>query len=133
MAVLAHAQGQHCSSASELGIGVCDCDGGIQMGVRVVAAEHVFDEGDETGFVVFDTVFWGCDWGFCVGLLGTVLGSSIVALFLLQNLASTTALYMYCKALRGELVGAIAEEFARKYVSLPFHDAKVPHVVFVVF
>ncbi|KAF5945484.1 hypothetical protein HYC85_015712 [Camellia sinensis] len=127
MAVLAHAQGRHCSSASELGIGVCDCDGGIQIGVRAVAAEHVFDEVDETSFVVFDTVCWGCDWGFSGSFLGsfsdvwkclsfvlqTVLGSSIVALFLLQNVASTTVLYMYCKALRGELAGAIAEEFAR--------------------
>ncbi|KAI8021753.1 hypothetical protein LOK49_LG03G00653 [Camellia lanceoleosa] len=64
-------------------------------------------------------------------VLQTVLGSSIVAMFLLQNLASNTVLYVYCKALRGELAGAIAEEFAGEYVSLPFDDAKVPHVVFV--
>ncbi|CAL5382273.1 unnamed protein product [Camellia sinensis] len=50
------------SFASELGIGVCDCRDGIEMGVRAVVAEHVFDEGDETSFVVFDVIFWGyCD------------------------------------------------------------------------
>ncbi|KAI8023247.1 hypothetical protein LOK49_LG03G00649 [Camellia lanceoleosa] len=125
------------SSASELGIGVCDCGGGIQLGVRAVAAEHVFDEGDETGFVVFDTVFWGCDWGFtgsfsgsfsdvwkCLSfVLQTVLGSSIVAMFLLQNLASNTVLYMYCKALHGELAGAIAKEFAREILMNAFKDS----------
>ncbi|THG10560.1 hypothetical protein TEA_005645 [Camellia sinensis var. sinensis] len=39
------------SFASELGIGVCDCRDAIEMGVRAVVAEHVFDEGDETSFV----------------------------------------------------------------------------------
>ncbi|CAL5338638.1 hypothetical protein CsSME_00022217 [Camellia sinensis var. sinensis] len=85
---------------------------------------------------------WGCSGTFsgsfsdvwkCLSfVLQTVLGSSIIAMFMLQKLASTTVLYMYCKALRGELAGEIAEEFACEYVSLPFDDAKVPHVVFVV-
>ncbi|KAF5951166.1 hypothetical protein HYC85_009110 [Camellia sinensis] len=67
------------SFASELGIGVCDCRDGIEMGVRAVVAEQVFDEGDETSFVI-------------------VMGSSIVAMFLLQNLASNTVLYCICIA-----------------------------------
>ncbi|KAI8028135.1 Pentatricopeptide repeat-containing protein [Camellia lanceoleosa] len=74
------------SFASELGIGVCDSRGGLEMGARAIAAEDVFDEGDETNFVI-------------------VMGSSIVAMFLLQNLASNIMLYMYCKALHGELAG----------------------------
>ncbi|MBA0648529.1 hypothetical protein Goklo_016229 [Gossypium klotzschianum] len=41
--------------------------------------------------------------------------------------------YMYSKAIHGELAGEIAEEFAREYVSLPFDDGKVPHVVSVVY
>ncbi|KAF5953331.1 hypothetical protein HYC85_006187 [Camellia sinensis] len=59
------------------------------MRARAVVAEHVFDGGDETSFVI-------------------VMGSSIVAMFLLQNLASNTVLYMYCKVLHGELAGEIA-------------------------
>jgi len=42
-------------------------------------------------------------------------------------------MYMYCKAVHGELVGEIAEEFAREYVSLPFDDGKVPHLVSVAY
>ncbi|KAH7858502.1 hypothetical protein Vadar_024619 [Vaccinium darrowii] len=61
----------------------------------------------------------------------TVVGSSFVTMFMLYNIASHAVLYMYCKALHGELAWEIAEEFAREYVSLPFDDAKVPHVVFV--
>ncbi|KAI8026754.1 hypothetical protein LOK49_LG02G00385 [Camellia lanceoleosa] len=41
-------------------------------------------------------------------VLQIVMGSSIVAMFLLQNLASNTVLYMYCNVLHGELAGEIA-------------------------
>ena len=69
----------------------------------------------------------------CLGFISqTVIGSSLVTLLTLHNLAANTVFYMYCKAMRGELALEIAEEFAREYVSLPFDDAKVPHVVFVV-
>lgn len=52
-------------------------------------------------------------------------------LLLLHNAAANAVLYMYCKALHGELAFEIAEEFAREYVSLPFDDEKVPHGVTV--
>ena len=45
---------------------------------------------------------------------------------------SNTMLYRYCKAIHGELALEIAKEFEREYVSLPFDDAKVPHIVSVV-
>ncbi|KAF1001586.1 uncharacterized protein LOC141704494 [Apium graveolens] len=62
----------------------------------------------------------------------TVLSSSFVTLFMLISISANAVLYMYCKALHGELASEIAEEFARDYVSLPFDDEKVPHIVTVV-
>ncbi|KAK9052172.1 hypothetical protein SSX86_028800 [Deinandra increscens subsp. villosa] len=67
-------------------------------------------------------------WPFVVQL---VIGTSILTLLLLHTISANTVLYMYCKALHGELAIEIAEEFAREYVSLPFDDEKVPHVVTV--
>lgn len=67
-------------------------------------------------------------WGFVVQV---VIGTSVLTLFLVYKIAADTVLYMYCKALHGELAIEIAEEFAREYVSLPFDDEKVPHVVTV--
>ncbi|KAI3729223.1 hypothetical protein L6452_17876 [Arctium lappa] len=64
-------------------------------------------------------------------VLQMVIGTSLLTLLLLHNTAANTVLYMYCKALHGELAIEIAEEFAREYVSLPFDDQKVPHVVTV--
>ncbi|KAL6192809.1 hypothetical protein ACLB2K_033895 [Fragaria x ananassa] len=54
--------------------------------------------------------------------------STVVMLVLLYHAAANTVLYMYCKAVNGELALEIAEEFASEYVSLPFDDGKVPHV-----
>ncbi|OAP07830.1 hypothetical protein AXX17_AT2G02340 [Arabidopsis thaliana] len=59
--------------------------------------------------------------------------SALLTLLMLYNLVATTVMYMYCKAVHGELVGEIAEEFAREYVSLPFDDGKVPHLVSVAY
>ncbi|MQL87416.1 hypothetical protein Taro_019933 [Colocasia esculenta] len=58
--------------------------------------------------------------------------SAVTVVILLYSLVSTTVLYIYCKALHGELAGEIAEEFAREYVCLPFDDRKVPHIVSVI-
>lgn len=68
-------------------------------------------------------------WAF---IFQTVVGSTVVTIFMLHYAAANTVLYMYCKALHGELAFEIAEEFAREYVSLPFDDEKLPHVVSVV-
>ncbi|KAG2707070.1 hypothetical protein I3760_05G130800 [Carya illinoinensis] len=68
-------------------------------------------------------------WGFVVQIVVT---STLLMLLLLYNAAANTVLYMYCKAIHGELAIEIAEEFAREYVSLPFDDGKVPHIVSVV-
>ena len=59
--------------------------------------------------------------------------SALLTLLMLYNLVATTVMYMYCKAVHGELVWEIAEEFAREYVSLPFDDGKVPHLVSVAY
>ncbi|XWS23144.1 hypothetical protein CRYUN_Cryun29cG0095700 [Craigia yunnanensis] len=64
-------------------------------------------------------------WAF---VLNIVVTSTLLMLLMLYNLAASTVFFMY-----GELAGEIAEEFARDYVSLPFDDGKVPHVVSIVY
>ncbi|KAF8399535.1 hypothetical protein HHK36_015402 [Tetracentron sinense] len=65
-------------------------------------------------------------------VVGNVAASALVNLMLLHSVAANTVLYMYCKALHGELAGEIADEFAQEYVSLPFDEEKVPNLVSVV-
>ncbi|KDP41250.1 hypothetical protein JCGZ_15657 [Jatropha curcas] len=72
-------------------------------------------------------------WKTCGSILQIVGTSTLLMLLLLYNVAAHTVLYMYCKAIHGELAWEIAEEFAREYVSLPFDDGKVPHLVSVVY
>ncbi|KAL7110151.1 hypothetical protein ACP275_05G006800 [Erythranthe tilingii] len=62
----------------------------------------------------------------------TVVYTGFMTILMLYNVAANAVLYMYCKALRGELAFEIAEEFASEYIRLPFDDGKVPHVVYVV-
>lgn len=69
-------------------------------------------------------------WAFVVQIVAT---TAVLTLVLLHGIAATTVLYMYCKALHGELAGEIAHEFAAEYVSLPFDEKKVPHVVCFVY
>jgi hypothetical protein len=69
------------------------------------------------------------DWAIVVQI---VLTSTVMTVLMLYNAAANTVLYMYCKAVHGELASEIAEEFAWQYVSLPFDDSKVPHVGSVV-
>ncbi|KAI4328495.1 hypothetical protein L6164_020846 [Bauhinia variegata] len=71
---------------------------------------------------------WWKSWAFVVQI---VMTSTFLMLLLLYNTAANTVLYMYCKAIHGELALDIAQEFAREYVSLPFDDGNVPHVVSV--
>uniref|UniRef100_A0A7N0V6N8 Uncharacterized protein n=1 Tax=Kalanchoe fedtschenkoi TaxID=63787 RepID=A0A7N0V6N8_KALFE len=61
----------------------------------------------------------------------TVAITALLTMFMFNSLAANTVLYLYAKALNGELAGEIAEEFAREYVSLPFDEGKVPHLVTV--
>ncbi|RYR64814.1 hypothetical protein Ahy_A03g010855 isoform A [Arachis hypogaea] len=72
---------------------------------------------------------WWKDWAV---VLQIVLTSTTLMVLMLYHTAADTVLYMYCKAVHGELAVEIAEEFAREYVSLPFDEEKVPHVVSVV-
>ncbi|WCJ22180.1 hypothetical protein M5689_004279 [Euphorbia peplus] len=72
-------------------------------------------------------------WKSSAFVLQIVVNSTLLMLLLLYNVAAHTVLYMYCKAARGELVWEIAEEFAREYVSLPFDDGKVPHLISVAY
>ncbi|TXG56568.1 hypothetical protein EZV62_017881 [Acer yangbiense] len=71
---------------------------------------------------------WLKNWGF---VLQIVFPSTLLTLLFLQYMAANTVLYMYCKAIHGELAMEIADEFAKEYVSLPFDDGKVPHLVSV--
>ncbi|CAL5212979.1 unnamed protein product [Lathyrus oleraceus] len=78
--------------------------------------------------VASDSGSWK-DWAFVVQI---VLTSAVLTILMLYKAAANTVLYMYCKAVHGELALEIAEEFAWQYVSLPFDESKVPHVVSVV-
>ncbi|XVF85877.1 hypothetical protein PTKIN_Ptkin17bG0153300 [Pterospermum kingtungense] len=69
-------------------------------------------------------------WQFVLSIVST---STMLMLIMLYNLAASTVFYMYSKAIHGELAAEIAQEFAAEYVSLPFDDGKVPHVVSVVY
>lgn len=60
-----------------------------------------------------------------------IVQAGIMTLWMLYAAASNVVLFMYCKAFHGELALEIAQEFSREYVSLPFDDGKVPHVVYV--
>lgn len=60
-----------------------------------------------------------------------IVQAGVMTLWMLYATASNVVLFMYCKALHGELALEIAQEFSREYVSLPFDDGKVPHVVYV--
>ncbi|XP_057948003.1 uncharacterized protein LOC131143740 [Malania oleifera] len=61
-----------------------------------------------------------------------VVTSALISLLMLHNLAANTVFYMCCKAMQGELALEIAEEFAREYISLPFDDEKIPHLVSII-
>lgn len=82
--------------------------------------------------LIFGNIDEWRSWDFVIQTIITSGYLSVLTYFLLRYTAANTVLYMYCKALHGELAIEIAEEFAREYVSLPFDDAKVPHVVTVV-
>ncbi|KAF2598667.1 hypothetical protein F2Q68_00011408, partial [Brassica cretica] len=72
-------------------------------------------------------------WTNAVFVVQIVVTSALLTGLMMYNLAGTTVMYMYCKAVQGKLVWEIAEEFAREFVSLPFDDGKVPHVVSVAY
>ncbi|KAF3431524.1 hypothetical protein FNV43_RR26255 [Rhamnella rubrinervis] len=60
-----------------------------------------------------------------------VYNSGLLIMVQLYNLASNTVLYVYFKAIHGELSFGNAEVFGRDYVSLPFDNEKVPHLASV--
>ncbi|KAA8532931.1 hypothetical protein F0562_032952 [Nyssa sinensis] len=112
----------------------------LVRGMRWVSLSLLLFFGSSIGFLV-----WSCTglagtnpvgftdgWKSWAFIVQTVVSSSFVTLLMLHNAASNAVLYMYCKAMHGELAWEIAEEFAQEYVSLPFDDEKVPHVVSVV-
>ncbi|CDY09332.1 BnaA02g26780D [Brassica napus] len=72
-------------------------------------------------------------WTNAVFVVQIAVTSALLTVLMMYNLAGTTVMYMYCKAVQGELAREIAEEFAREYVSLPFDDGKVPHVLSVAY
>lgn len=109
----------------------------LLSGMKGVALSMLLFYGLAIGFLV-----WGCStsvanaghasgWSRWAFVLQTVVSSAFVTLLMLHNVAANVVLYMYCKALHGELAFEIAEEFATEYVSLPFDCEKVPHIVSV--
>eukprot|EP00268_Persea_americana_P022348 TRINITY_DN2223_c0_g1_i1.p1 TRINITY_DN2223_c0_g1~~TRINITY_DN2223_c0_g1_i1.p1 ORF type:complete len:320 (-),score=52.20 TRINITY_DN2223_c0_g1_i1:247-1206(-) len=73
----------------------------------------------------------GLGWRRELPIAQTALASAVMMLLLLYALAANAVLYMYCKAVKGELAGEIAAEFDREYVSLPFDEQKKPLIVSV--
>lgn len=112
--------------------------GYLLRGMKGVALSMLLFYGLAIGFLV-----WGfsssvvnasqaAGWWRWAFVLQTVVSSGFITLLMLHNMAANVVLYMYCKALHGELALDIAEEFAWEYVSLPFDDEKVPRIVSVV-
>lgn len=106
----------------------------LLSGMKGVALSMLLFYGLAIGFLV-----WGCStsvanagqasgWSRWAFVLQTVVSSAFVTLLMLHNVAANVVLYMYCKALHGELAFEIAEEFATEYVSLPFDCEKVPQI-----
>ncbi|CAN8266657.1 unnamed protein product [Cochlearia groenlandica] len=98
----------------------------VLVWISTLAASAQFDDNNEssgggTGKLCTNAVF----------VAQIVITSAFLTVLMLYNLASSTVMYMYCKAVHGELAWEIAEEFATEYVSLPFDDGKVPHLVSV--
>lgn len=123
---------------SSWGIQPLSRSGNLIKGMRRIVLSLVLVVGFLTGILVWGSwmsaVGLGLDdavekwksWGFVLNIVST---TAFHMLIMLYNLAATTVLYMYAKAIHGELAGEIAEEFAREYVSLPFDQGKVPHLV----
>ncbi|XAR55903.1 hypothetical protein NMG60_11036136 [Bertholletia excelsa] len=108
----------------------------LVKGMRTVSLSLILYFGTTIGFFIWclsgpNPGSFSDMWKCLLFIIQTVLGSSVVTGLMLMNVAARTVLYLYCKALHGELAWEIAEEFAHEYVSLPFDDAKIPHVVFV--
>ncbi|KAJ4823423.1 hypothetical protein Tsubulata_027720 [Turnera subulata] len=107
----------------------------LMGGMRRVALHLLLFFGFFTGVLLwassgFGSLIDGWDWAVVVQIVVT---SALLVLLFLYSVAAHAVLYMYCKAARGELAWEIAEEFAREYVSLPFDDGKVPHLVSVAY
>ncbi|XP_010066878.2 uncharacterized protein LOC104453921 [Eucalyptus grandis] len=104
----------------------------LVKGMRGVALSLTLFFGVLSGFVVCigtlstsESVIDGNEWRRWYFVAQIVSTSSCLTVLMQLSLAATVVLYMYCKALHGELAIEIAEEFAREYVSLPFDDEKV--------
>ncbi|KAL1556665.1 hypothetical protein AAHA92_12257 [Salvia divinorum] len=72
------------------------------------------------------------DWITWAFVFQAVVYTGFMTILMLYSVAATAVLFMYCKALQGELAFEIAEEFAQEYIRLPFDDGKLSHVVYVV-
>ncbi|CAN0876125.1 hypothetical protein LINGRAHAP2_LOCUS11124 [Linum grandiflorum] len=84
-----------------------------------------------TSFIVAEKLSGGGDWNNWFFVAQIVITSPLLTLLLLYFFAAQTVLYMYCKAIRGELASDIVQE-STEYGCLPFDDEKVPRFVYVV-
>ncbi|PSR88434.1 Immediate-early protein like [Actinidia chinensis var. chinensis] len=95
----------------------------LVKGMRSVSLSLMVLFGSVTGLVLWSYSGTTRDVG---GFILLTCGEScFLSSIMLYNVASNTVLYMYCKALHGELDLEIPEEYA----SLPLDDANLPHVV----
>ncbi|KAF7828015.1 Transmembrane protein [Senna tora] len=100
---------------------------GLIKGMKGVALSSLMFFGVFTGMLVWSSLVSTKNWGFVMQI---VVASIFLMLILLYNAAANTVMYVYCKAIHGE----VAEEFAWEYVRFPFDDdeGKIPHVVSIV-
>ncbi|GFZ18267.1 hypothetical protein Acr_27g0000060 [Actinidia rufa] len=95
----------------------------LVKGMRSVSLSLMVLFGSVTGLVLWSYSGTTRDVG---GFILLTCGESgFLSSIMLYNVASNTVLYMYCKALHGELDLEIPEEYA----SLPLDDDNLPHVV----
>ncbi|KAK6921981.1 hypothetical protein RJ641_012488 [Dillenia turbinata] len=122
---------------SSWGFGPLRRSANLVKGMRRVSLNMLLFFGFFIGVLVWSTsasavrIEGANGWSSWVFVVQIVVTSSLMTSLFLHNLAANTVMYMYCKAVNGELAWEIAEEFAREYVSLPFDEEKVPHVVSV--
>ncbi|XP_057482007.1 uncharacterized protein LOC130768926 [Actinidia eriantha] len=98
----------------------------LVKGMRSVSLSLMVLFGSVTGLVLWSYSGTTRDVGDSLRFILLTCGESgFLSSIMLYNVASNTVLYMYCKALHGELDLEIPEEYA----SLPLDDANLPHVV----
>ncbi|CAD6267908.1 unnamed protein product [Miscanthus lutarioriparius] len=77
------------------------------------------------GGVAAETYDAGARWaGMAPVVVKAVAGTALLAVMMLYGMVANVVLYMHCRAMHGELVGEIYNEFANMYVFLPCKQSR---------